>query len=109
MKIETVQNYKCVVGKSKEENWKLLDESNPNYLFFHLTSFPSCYVILQTEEKVDNNVIIECASLCLNNTKFRHLKNVYVDYTVVENVKKGDKVGEIWYKSFRKVNKVKIK
>lgn len=108
MKTETVQGYTCVVGTDKEENWRLLDESESLYWFFHLSDFPSCYVILQTEEKVEKSIITACAKLCLENTKFRNMRNVYVDYTTIDNVKKGDMVGEVYYKSYKKVKKIKL-
>ena len=108
MKIYKVGNYICIVGNNAKENWELLEQAEPNHLFFHLTSFPSCYVILQTEEKVGINIIETCSRVCLENTKYDSCKNVNVDYTKISNVKKGEKVGEIEYISNRKVEKIKI-
>lgn len=96
------------IGKNKKENWRLLDESSPTDIFFHLRSFPSGYVILVLDGKPDAEQIREGGELCKNNTKYRHMKNVYVDYTPCSNVVKGERVGEVMYISNRKVNKIMI-
>ena len=107
MKTIQVGDYTCLIGGNAQENWDILTQAKKGYVFFHLSAFPSCYVILQTEEKVDDTVLQECANLCLKNTKYRNLKNVYVDYTLVSNVKKGEKVGEVYYRKERDVVKIK--
>uniref|UniRef100_A0A6C0EK80 NFACT RNA-binding domain-containing protein n=1 Tax=viral metagenome TaxID=1070528 RepID=A0A6C0EK80_9ZZZZ len=111
MRIIRVENFFCTIGQSARENWLLLEQSSQTSIFFHLSSFPSCYVILQTEQKVDQipeHVIRSCAEICKNNTKYRELKGIYVDYTPISNVKKGSVVGEIVYRKSRKVFRVKI-
>ena len=93
MKEYKVGEYICLVGGSAKENWEILSQSEQKYIFFHLTSFPSCYVILQTEEKVDKSILQECAEICLDNTKQKNMSGVYVDCTPVGNVRKGEKIG----------------
>ena len=44
MKIEEYEDTVFKVGKNSKENWELLKE-NRNYMWFHLESFSSCYVI----------------------------------------------------------------
>lgn len=98
--------YTCIVGKNAQENWQMLSESNNQDYFFHLTSLPSCYVILKVDEKevsISDRVLSHCARICLENTKYRYMRNVSVDYTRVSNVYKGDSVGEVMYKSRKKV------
>jgi len=108
MKEVLIDTYTCLIGKNATENWRILQEAHPNHLFFHLTSFPSCYVILQTEEKVDSAILTRCARVCLENTKLRNAKNIYVDFTPVHNVQKGEQLGEIYYLSSRKVGQIKV-
>jgi predicted ribosome quality control (RQC) complex YloA/Tae2 family protein len=36
------------IGKSAKENWKLIDDSMPNDIWFHLDDVPSSHVILKT-------------------------------------------------------------
>lgn len=96
------------VGKNKYDNWTILSESKEEYTFFHLTSFPSCFLILESVIEPDSDILIRCAEMCKQHTKYKHLKDIYVDYTRCGNVLKGEKVGEIEYKSNRKVNKIKV-
>ena len=102
---------KCYVGKNKEDNWNLLDyafKTNMSWIFFHLSSFSSPYLILEADyEFTDNETIAEAAEILKRNTKYSNLKNIYIDYTILSNVKKTDTVGEIEYKSLRKVNRIR--
>jgi predicted ribosome quality control (RQC) complex YloA/Tae2 family protein len=108
MKEYKVANYTCLVGGNAKENWEILGKAKQKYRFFHLSAFPSCYVILQTEEEVDKDILKECAEICLENTKQKDATGVYVDCTPVKNIRKGDKVGEIYYVSNRKVEKIRV-
>lgn len=108
MKLYNFENYTCKVGESASENWYLFDNSKDTDYFFHLSSFPSCYVILECENKVDKKMIHKAASLCKDNTKYKHLKDVKVDYCICGNVKKGNSVGVVVYRSNNKVLHVKI-
>ena len=110
MKFVIIKNSTYNIGSSAKENWELLDNSKPTDIFFHLKSFPSCYVIL--ENSVDTypseDLIMEGSILCKNNTKYRNMKNLKVDYTFCGNVVKGDIIGQVYYKSNRKVLNIKL-
>lgn len=98
---------KSFVGKNQKNNWALLDSmKDESGLFFHLSYLPSCYVFLL--EPYSESDILECAVLCKNKTKFRDVKKVYVDYTEIGNVRKGDKEGEVEYISLRKLKKLRV-
>jgi predicted ribosome quality control (RQC) complex YloA/Tae2 family protein len=108
MKEFVVENIKIKVGSNAAENWKILDESSENNIFLHLKSFPSCYVIIDCEEYPSIEIINEAAKICKNNTRYKNMKNIKVDYTSCKNVIKGELVGEIFYKSNKKVNNLCI-
>jgi len=110
MKSITIEEFTCLIGQNAKENWALLDKAEENHWFFHLTSFPSCYVIWECKEDIpSDNVLIRLAQICLDNTKYRRLKDVKVDYTRCKNVRKGEEIGEIEYRSTRKVKTIKVK
>ena len=49
MKIEEFNNVKFILGQNAQENWNIFDEArkeNEYYIWFHLNSFPSGYVIM---------------------------------------------------------------
>ena len=110
MKEFQIQNINYKIGKNALENWHLIDISKKSYLFFHLSSFPSCYVILECADDYypTLEIIKEVAKLCKDNTKYKNLKDIKVDYTLCDNVEKGEVVGEIFYKINRKVKHVTI-
>tara|TARA_B110000483_G_scaffold34020_1_gene41388 strand:- start:561 stop:881 length:321 start_codon:yes stop_codon:yes gene_type:complete len=94
------------VGKNSAENWELLKE-NEKYLWFHLESFPSCYVVCCSDEPT-NDMITYGAKLCKENTKYRNFNNIKISYTPLSNLNKADKVGAVYIKSNRKVKKIGI-
>ena len=108
MKEIIINNIICKIGCNAKENWQLLESSKDNDLFFHLSSFPSCYVILETDNIEDEETIKQAAFQCKNNTKYKNLKNIKVDYCFISNLEKGDIVGEVLFKSNKKVKKIVI-
>ena len=107
MKKIIIGDITCKLGQTAIENWELFDAALPNHYFFHLSSYPSGYLILETSDPSDD-VLIECALLCKNGTKYKNLKNVNVDYCMCSNLKKGLSVGEVEFIRPRQVKKVKI-
>lgn len=54
MKVFEYQGVSFYLGKTATENWELLDKAkaeDPNYIWFHLESFPSSYVIMWSSIK----------------------------------------------------------
>lgn len=109
MKITIVNGFTAKIGQNAKENWFLLENAKPEYYFFHLRSFSSCYVIWEYEgDDVKEDTLQELAKICLANTKHRDAKNIKVDCTRCKNLEKGNIVGEVVYKSRRKVQVIKI-
>lgn len=106
MKTVIINNLKCIIGGNAKENWDILSNSKDNHIFFHLSSFPSCYVICETDNLPDIETIRQIALLCKQNTKYRNIPTIRVDYTLCKNVFKGDNVGEVVYKSNKKVSNI---
>jgi 23S rRNA C2498 (ribose-2'-O)-methylase RlmM len=53
-------------------------------------------------------MIQTAAELCKKGTKYRTLKNVKIDWCRCDNLEKTDKVGEVIFKSNRKVQQITI-
>ena len=84
------------VGKNKDENDFLVKNSNKTYTWFHLKDYPSCHgVINETIENLDSKVIYKCATIIKNNTKYKNLKNLYVNYISISNIKPTDYPGKV--------------
>lgn len=103
----------CKVGESAQENWDLVDSARNYHWFFHLTDFPSPYVVLECVDRHGPNAHIKerCAEICVEHSKQRKTKKVKVDSTPCGNVKisRRDEVGECDYKSESKVEVVVVK
>ena len=113
MKIEEFANVKYYIGRSAKENWQLLDDSksiNSDYIWFHLNSFASPYVIMHATidelQKGDTSIIqyIEFgARLCHLYSKYKFLKNIKIMYVPVGRVIKTQKLGEVEVKGRAKL------
>ena len=71
------ENTKFLIGQNSQENWNLLDSCNKinnEYIWFHLNSFPSCYVIMCSPLNdisciESKNILLNYgAELCKQNT-----------------------------------------
>jgi len=94
------------LGVNANENWQLVD-SDPTFWWFHLNSYPSGHVIIETED-LTKEMIIFAAKLCKENTKYRNLKRLKICYTQCGNLTKGSKPGSVSYNSNRKVQHIVI-
>ena len=89
--------YMIKIGQNKTENWSLLDTSNPDNIWFHVSGSPSAYVVLTTVcdmKQVPARVLYRCAILCKMRSKSVKECNCNVNYTYVKHVTKGEKEGE---------------
>ena len=109
MKTFIYKNIVFKIGKNKIENDVLLQISikeNLHYIWFHLDSFSSGFVIMY--ETIDNlkrvhgfhaneisDILMYGAKLCLDNTKYRDLKNIYVIYSPLHKIKTTQTQGSV--------------
>lgn len=101
-------NIKCFLGETAKENWDLLDKSKKHNMFFHLSSFPSGYVITDYEGVISNEILIKASKICKDNSKYKNLRNIKIDYCMCGNLIKGNEVGIVYYKSLRVVKQIKL-
>ena len=91
--------FEIIIGQSAEENWKIIDDSEQNDIWFHLDDFPSSHVILKTKNKnikeFNKQTFIHCGNLCKFHSKYSNLKNISVIYTKIKNITKADTVGSV--------------
>ena len=111
MKIEVYNygytNYTIIVGKNKNENFEIIDESVDTDIWFHVNNEPSCHVILKNTNKMRDiplHVIKHCAYLCKINSKAKTQKKCSVIYTQIKNVIKTEHVGQVAVSSFKSVS-----
>jgi predicted ribosome quality control (RQC) complex YloA/Tae2 family protein len=92
------------IGKSKLDNFNLINISNPNDLWFHANNTSSCHVVAKIPEEENEiltkkqimTIIKKAALLCKQNTnKLYQEKNIEIIYTLVKNITKTDKNGTV--------------
>ncbi len=112
---ETIYNdIKYVIGQNAKENYNILDQAykiNSDYIWFHLNSFPSCFVIMYSTlyELKPNNIddyLTHGANLCKQNTKYRNFADLKICYTQLKKLKKTNKIGEIIISGKRNIIKL---
>ena len=106
MKEYTEDQIVIKVGENAKENWELIN-TKPNFIWLHLDSFPSCHVVIESENP-SKNIILYGAILCKSHTKYRNIKNIKICITICGNLKKGDKVGSVIFKNKKKISYIKI-
>ena len=77
MKFNEFNNVEYYLGENAQDNWNLFDKSkeiNENYIWFHLNSFASPYVIMYATmddiKTMSASYLNYGANLCLNNTLY---------------------------------------
>lgn len=103
MKKVEYNNITFIIGENAQDNWNILDlykKENNKYIWFHLNSFSSCYVIMCSTindiEKLDiDNYLYYGAQLCKDNTKYRNFKNLKIIYTTLDKLSKTNIIGEV--------------
>ena len=106
MKTEFYNGTEIIIGQNANENWNMID-FNTDFVWLHLNSYPSCHVIIKSENP-DNTILTIAAELCKKNTKYRNLRNLKVCYTKCSNLKKGPEEGSVIYKSKRQVQTISV-
>ncbi len=114
MKTFTYENIQFLLGQNAQENWNILDEAqkiNDDYVWFHLNSFPSSYVIMYSSienihESSLNDYLIYGANLCKQNSKYKNYNDVKICYTSLKKLTKTNKIGEVIVKGKKNIIKL---
>jgi predicted ribosome quality control (RQC) complex YloA/Tae2 family protein len=106
------------IGTCAKNNFELIDEADPNDLWFHLNNESSCHVIAclknityttlddelpnfydinfdELEKKQKQQIIKQGALLCKQYSRLKSATKVEVTYTKVESICKTDIVGSV--------------
>lgn len=97
-----------VVGKSAEENWKIISEAEKDFYWVHADSIPSAHVIIEIDKPLEEEIQYAC-ELCRTQTK--KIKNPSVKFVVaqVKNIKFGSKPGEVYFRDRKNVKIIENK
>lgn len=110
------------IGKNAKNNFEIIDESDPNDIWFHLKEVSSCHVIAclkniqyttrddelpnfydidfdTLDKKEKQQIITQGALLCKQYSKLKTAKNVDVIYTKIHDIQKTDVPGSVFTKN----------
>ena len=92
--IVTNTDIKFILGQNAKDNHDIIDNSDKNDWWFHLTDFPSGHCIVE-KDKLSNQEIFFAAQLVKDYSKYKNINKVSVSYLQVKNIKKTKKLGEV--------------
>jgi len=95
------ENNLIKIGKNKQENDDLVKAASQSDMWFHLADFPSTHVIIinSQEYPITREMIKYCALKVKENTKYRNIPKVKVNYTQIKNIERTDELGKVLLKS----------
>lgn len=96
------------VGISSQDNFRIIDNSHENDLWFHVIGRPSCHVIAKTGHlKLSKTELLKIAKqgaiLCKKNSKYKSINNLEIVYTFVKNITKTETIGSVMITSEKKL------
>ena len=96
--IHDAVTYTIHSGKSAKGNDKLLDDSSPSDIWFHVADAPSAHIILSNPtnlaiNKIPRQVIKRCACICKASAKVSDKCEII--YTERINITKTEKLGRV--------------
>jgi predicted ribosome quality control (RQC) complex YloA/Tae2 family protein len=96
---------KYIVGKSAENNWKIIQNSEKDYYWIHANNKPSTHVIICIDKPLESEIKYAC-NLCKINTNGLNNTITPIKYIgcYINNIKLGSKPGEVTFKSYDNCN-----
>lgn len=90
-----------IVGKSAEDNWRIIQAADKDYYWIHANNIPSTHVIICIDVPPLKEEIEYACNLCKQYTKSIATKSTPIQYigTLIKNIKLGSKLGEVIFKS----------
>lgn len=99
MLVVTKNNIIYRLGRNAKENFLLIDESDPEDWWFHLSDEASGHCIIESDI-IDNEMIIFASNLVKEYSKLKNNKKVKIIYTQVKNLQKTKIVGQVIVKKY---------
>jgi predicted ribosome quality control (RQC) complex YloA/Tae2 family protein len=90
-----------LVGTNAQDNFDIIDESDEDDLWFHISDYSSCHVIakmpqdITLDKKQKLQIIKQGALICKQNSKYKSEPNLDIIYTNISNVIKTNVIGQV--------------
>jgi predicted ribosome quality control (RQC) complex YloA/Tae2 family protein len=96
-----------IVGRSDEENWKIISEAYKDYYWVHADNVPSAHIIIEIDDPLDDEIQYAC-KLCKAHSKKIKKSSAKFVLTQVKNLKFGSKPGEVIFKDNSKIKYITL-
>jgi predicted ribosome quality control (RQC) complex YloA/Tae2 family protein len=96
-----------IVGRSAEENWKIISNADKDYYWVHADNIPSSHIIIEIDKPLLKDIQYAC-ELCKIQTKKIKGASIQYVYTQIKNIKFGSKPGEVYFRDNSKVQTISI-
>jgi predicted ribosome quality control (RQC) complex YloA/Tae2 family protein len=87
------------IGGNAQENFDIIDASNPDDIWFHVDNLPSEHIVATIPEDVNidkkqlGKIVTQGALLCKQYSKYASQKNLPIIYTRIKDILKTEKIG----------------
>ena len=95
------QNAEYYLGENAQDNFDIIDQSEPDDIWFHMSNISSCHVIVKIplnkklDKKQIHKIIVQGAEICKQHSKLKSQKGAEITYTKIKNITKTDIVGKV--------------
>jgi len=88
---------KIMIGENKDDNDLIISQAKQSDIWFHLANLPSCHVIIENskENPVTKEMIKYCCLLVKQNTKYKNIGKLRVQYCSIKQVKRTNEPGKV--------------
>jgi len=108
--IDAIKGYiEFRVGQNAKENFDLIDDSEADDIWFHISQASSCHVVarIPTDKNYDKKVLkkiaVQGAVICKQYSKYKSEEGVHVIYTKIQNVVKTPTVGAVSVEEYKTI------
>ena len=78
---------KVIIGQNRNENVKIIQNSEPNDLWFHLKDYPSCHIVVQNKRLLTKSELYEISWLVVKNTnKYKDFKELQISHCLIKDL-----------------------
>jgi predicted ribosome quality control (RQC) complex YloA/Tae2 family protein len=97
------------VGQNAKENFDLIDDSEADDIWFHISQVSSCHVVasIPSDKRYDKNILkkiaVQGAVICKQYSKYKSERVVHVIYTKIHNVTKSATIGTVLLEEYKTI------
>jgi len=94
-----------MIGTNAADNFKVIDESNPTDLWFHIENDSSAHIVAKIHNKLDrkglNAIIKQGSQLCKQFYTKGNTDNICVVYCKIHDIQKTDIPGKVIIQNYK--------